>query len=137
MKSRPLTWAWLRDWCVAWWHSGREDDDADVEDTPSDMGYATPVSVETPLPSSLSRGTSLNVIRDPYVPPTTPHSHHLHCLPQTARLQARSLSNDSVRFFTTCRFSISVENKQIGCLANPTINLVILNTTKVLRLWFT
>ncbi|XP_046670440.1 muscarinic acetylcholine receptor DM1 isoform X2 [Homalodisca vitripennis] len=109
-KAKPLTWAWVREWCIAWWHSGREDEDVDIEDTPSDMGYATPVSVETPLPSSLSRGTSLNVIRDPYVPPQTPPSrihphgpivsHHVHydsrSLPSANRLQARSLSTDSV-----------------------------------------
>lgn len=116
-KARPLTWAWVRDWCVAWWHSGREEDEPDIEDTPSDMGYATPVSVETPLPSSLSRGTSLNVIRDPYVPPQTPPSrahphahththgpiasHHVHydsrSLPPANRMHTRSLSSDSVR----------------------------------------
>ncbi|XP_054273091.1 muscarinic acetylcholine receptor DM1 isoform X2 [Macrosteles quadrilineatus] len=113
-KAKALTWAWIREWCIAWWHSGREDEDPDIEDTPSDMGYATPVSVETPLPSSLSRGTSLNVIRDPYaagnVPPQTPPSrihphgpivsHHVHydgrSLPSANRLQARSLSTDSV-----------------------------------------
>ncbi|KAG8263812.1 Muscarinic acetylcholine receptor M5 [Homalodisca vitripennis] len=109
-RAKLLTWAWVREWCIAWWHSGREDEDVDIEDTPSDMGYATPVSVETPLPSSLSRGTSLNVIRDPYVPPQTPPSrihphgpivsHHVHydsrSLPSANRLQARSLSTDSV-----------------------------------------
>ncbi|GLV31824.1 muscarinic Acetylcholine Receptor A-type [Carabus blaptoides fortunei] len=58
----------VRAWCVAWWHSGREDSDTE-EDTPSEqnLGYATPVSVETPLQSSVSRCTSLNVIRDPSV----------------------------------------------------------------------
>ncbi|KAI5639513.1 7 transmembrane receptor (rhodopsin family) domain-containing protein [Phthorimaea operculella] len=60
-------WAAVRDWCVAWWHSGREDvEETEVEEEPSDPGYATPVSVETPLQSSVSRCTSLNVIRDPY-----------------------------------------------------------------------
>ncbi|KAG6440783.1 hypothetical protein O3G_MSEX001533 [Manduca sexta] len=57
----------VRAWCVAWWHSGREDtEDTEPEEEPSDPGYATPVSVETPLQSSVSRCTSLNVIRDPY-----------------------------------------------------------------------
>ncbi|PNF18549.1 Muscarinic acetylcholine receptor DM1 [Cryptotermes secundus] len=107
-KARPLTWAWVRDWCVAWWQSGREDDsmDPDYEDTPSDMGYATPVSVETPLQSSVSRCTSLNVIRDPYTSvqqqqQTPTRQHHLHhfdsrSLPASSRLAARSVSSDSV-----------------------------------------
>lgn len=60
----------VKAWCVAWWHSGREDSDTE-EDTPSEqnVGYATPVSIETPLQSSVSRCTSLNVIRDPYQQP--------------------------------------------------------------------
>ncbi|XP_021923374.1 muscarinic acetylcholine receptor DM1 [Zootermopsis nevadensis] len=106
-KARPLTWAWVRDWCVAWWQSGHEDEsiDPDYEDTPSDMGYATPVSVETPLQSSVSRCTSLNVIRDPYTSmqqqQTPTRQHHLHhydsrSLPASSRLAARSVSSDSV-----------------------------------------
>lgn len=107
-KARPLTWAWLRNWCVAWWHSGRDDDDCDIEDTPSDMGYATPVSAETPLPSSISRGTSLSVIRDQYMQtaPSRQHvAHHVHYdsrslpLPTANRLQARSLSSDMVSLY--------------------------------------
>ncbi|XP_014246886.1 muscarinic acetylcholine receptor DM1 [Cimex lectularius] len=105
-KPRPFTWRWIREWCIAWWHSGREDieGECELEDTPSDMGYATPVSVETPLQSSVSRCTSMNVIRDPYagggVPQTPRLAHHLHydsrSLPPTTRLQGRSLSTDSV-----------------------------------------
>jgi muscarinic acetylcholine receptor M3 len=79
--------------------------DPDYEDTPSDMGYATPVSVETPLQSSVSRCTSLNVIRDPYTSvqqqQTPTRQHHLHhfdsrSLPASSRLAARSVSSDSV-----------------------------------------
>lgn len=47
----------VKEWCIAWWHSGREDSDDycyEPED-PSDLGYATPVSIETPLQSSVSR----------------------------------------------------------------------------------
>uniref|UniRef100_A0A1B0CJX4 G-protein coupled receptors family 1 profile domain-containing protein n=1 Tax=Lutzomyia longipalpis TaxID=7200 RepID=A0A1B0CJX4_LUTLO len=47
----------VKDWCIAWWHSGREDSEDygyEAED-PSDLGYATPVSIETPLQSSVSR----------------------------------------------------------------------------------
>ncbi|XP_063222732.1 muscarinic acetylcholine receptor DM1 [Bacillus rossius redtenbacheri] len=89
--SRPLSWRWVRDWCVAWWHSGHEEE---YEDTASEMGYATPVSVETPLQSSVSRCTSLNVIRDPYAgqqPPQQTPTRHLQ-----QRLAARSVSSDSV-----------------------------------------
>lgn len=47
----------VKDWCIAWWHSGRDDSDDYVYDQeePSDLGYATPVSIETPLQSSVSR----------------------------------------------------------------------------------
>ena len=111
-KPRPLTWAWVRQWCVTWWHSGREDPGEDCEDTPSDMGYATPVSVETPLQSSVSRCTSLNVIRDPLR--SAGQHHAVNSISavtssaamdgesarvsrtQTARLANRSLSTDSV-----------------------------------------
>ncbi|XP_045522740.1 muscarinic acetylcholine receptor DM1 [Pieris brassicae] len=66
-QSRLRGWAAVRSWCVAWWHSGREDvEDTEPEEEPSDLGYATPVSVETPLQSTVSRCTSLNVIRDPF-----------------------------------------------------------------------
>lgn len=55
LSLQQLTgWAGIRAWCLAWWHSGRDDYDEDLED-PSDMGYATPVSIETPLQSSVSR----------------------------------------------------------------------------------
>jgi muscarinic acetylcholine receptor M3 len=69
------------------------------------MGYATPVSVETPLQSSVSRCTSLNVIRDPYTsvqqqqtPTRQLHLHHFdsRSLPASSRLAARSVSSDSV-----------------------------------------
>ncbi|XP_073955433.1 LOW QUALITY PROTEIN: muscarinic Acetylcholine Receptor, A-type [Choristoneura fumiferana] len=66
-RSQKKGFAAVRAWCVAWWHSGREDlEDTEPEEEPSDPGYATPVSVETPLQSTVSRCTSLNVIRDPY-----------------------------------------------------------------------
>ncbi|XP_063381632.1 muscarinic acetylcholine receptor DM1 isoform X2 [Cydia fagiglandana] len=66
-RSQKRGFAAVRAWCVAWWHSGREDlEDTEPEEEPSDPGYATPVSVETPLQSTVSRCTSLNVIRDPY-----------------------------------------------------------------------
>lgn len=50
-------YAGVKDWCIAWWHSGRDDSDdyAYDQEEPSDLGYATPVSIETPLQSSVSR----------------------------------------------------------------------------------
>nr|NP_523844.2 muscarinic acetylcholine Receptor, A-type, isoform B [Drosophila melanogaster]P16395.2 RecName: Full=Muscarinic acetylcholine receptor DM1 [Drosophila melanogaster]AAM68310.1 muscarinic acetylcholine Receptor, A-type, isoform B [Drosophila melanogaster] len=58
----------IKEWCIAWWHSGREDSDdfAYEQEEPSDLGYATPVTIETPLQSSVSRCTSMNVMRDNY-----------------------------------------------------------------------
>ncbi|XP_034108663.1 muscarinic acetylcholine receptor DM1 isoform X1 [Drosophila albomicans] len=58
----------VKEWCIAWWHSGREDSDdfAYEPEEPSDLGYATPVTIETPLQSSVSRCTSMNVMRDNY-----------------------------------------------------------------------
>lgn len=47
----------IKEWCIAWWHSGRDDSDDyhyEMED-PSDLGYATPMSIETPLQSSVPR----------------------------------------------------------------------------------
>uniref|UniRef100_A0A1S4MUW4 G-protein coupled receptors family 1 profile domain-containing protein n=2 Tax=Pediculus humanus subsp. corporis TaxID=121224 RepID=A0A1S4MUW4_PEDHC len=135
--ARPFTWAWIRDWCISWWHAGREDDVEEYEDTPSDMGYATPVSVETPLQSSVSRCTSLNVIREPYAhsfgnfQPATPRSHHVvhhnfdsRSLPTANRLTSRSLSNDSV--YTIL---IRLPSDSAGCNGNgpadgPSIKMI-------------
>ncbi|XP_055592491.1 muscarinic acetylcholine receptor DM1 [Uranotaenia lowii] len=99
----------IKEWCIAWWHSGREDSDEygyDAEE-PSDLGC-----------------TSLNVIRDPYVTtgrgnvvsmipdisptpmrPTLPPMSHMQdmhgprdsrSLPNSNRLGSRSVSQDSV-----------------------------------------
>ncbi|EJY58035.1 AAEL017181-PA, partial [Aedes aegypti] len=127
LPRKPTTFfGGIKEWCIAWWHSGREDSDEygyDAEE-PSDLGYATPVSIETPLPSSVTRCTSLNVIRDPYgttgrgnvvsmIPdisptpmrPTLPPMAHLQdmhgprdsrSLPNSNRLGSRSVSQDSV-----------------------------------------
>ncbi|GAB0090039.1 Muscarinic acetylcholine receptor DM1 [Sergentomyia squamirostris] len=113
----------IKEWCVAWWHSGREDsEDYGYEaEEPSDLGYATPVSIETPLQSSVSRCTSMNVIRDPYAPgrpglvstipdvsptpqrptsmaqvPEVPGARDSRSLPTPNRLGSRSVSQDSV-----------------------------------------
>ncbi|KAJ8921603.1 hypothetical protein NQ315_010511 [Exocentrus adspersus] len=109
-----LSGVWrIREWCVAWWHSGREDSDTE-EESPSEQcqGCVTPVSLDTPLQSSVSRCTSLNVIRDPYLSglsaqrdhalnqanmtPTRLAARDSRSLPTTNRLVNRSISSDSV-----------------------------------------
>lgn len=47
----------IKEWFFEWWHSGRDDSDdyAYEAEEPSDLGYATPVSIETPIQSSVSR----------------------------------------------------------------------------------
>ncbi|CAH0552844.1 unnamed protein product [Brassicogethes aeneus] len=117
-RKRPIRGGWLggvyriRSWCVAWWHSGREDSDTE-EESPSEQGQGciTPVSLDTPLQSSVSRCTSLNVIRDPYttistqrdltltqsnMTPTRLAPRDSRSLPTGNRLAGRSVSNDSV-----------------------------------------
>ncbi|KAK5650257.1 hypothetical protein RI129_001286 [Pyrocoelia pectoralis] len=110
-----FSWFWrIRAWCVAWWHSGREDSDTE-EESPSEQapGCATPMSLETPLQSSVSRCTSLNVIRDPYAMGLSPQQREFalaqtnmtptrltprdtRSLPAANRLTGRSISSDSV-----------------------------------------
>lgn len=85
---RLLTWSWLRDWCVDWWHSGRDDeydeeDDQTPSDVPGGISYGTTVS----------RSTSLNVIHQQ---PTTPPPIKSYHAVNNNRLTNRSLSNDSV-----------------------------------------
>ncbi|XP_037024324.1 muscarinic acetylcholine receptor DM1 isoform X2 [Bradysia coprophila] len=102
-------YAGIKDWCIAWWHSGRDDSDdyAYDQEEPSDLGC-----------------TSLNVIRDPYStgrpglvsiipdasptparPPLAPLSQlqehqqgarDSRSLPNSNRLGSRSVSQDSV-----------------------------------------
>lgn len=58
-------------WCIAWWHSGRDDEDEDeefvgLESSRTGPGYEevlTPLSVETSLPSTVSRCTSLSAMQ--------------------------------------------------------------------------
>ncbi|XP_050498806.1 muscarinic acetylcholine receptor DM1 [Diabrotica virgifera virgifera] len=101
----------IREWCVAWWHSGREDSSDTEEESPSEQGQGciTPVSLDTPLQSSVSRCTSLNVIRDTYVATQRDHTfvqanmtptrlapRDSRSLPTGNRLTGRSVSTDSV-----------------------------------------
>ncbi|XP_050533956.1 muscarinic acetylcholine receptor DM1 [Daktulosphaira vitifoliae] len=85
---RLLTWSWLRDWCVDWWHSGRDDDyDEEDDQTPSDVPGGTSYG------TTVSRSTSLNVIHQQ---PTTPPPLKSYHAVNNNRLANRSLSNDSV-----------------------------------------
>jgi hypothetical protein len=52
----------IKTWCVAWWHSGQEEDSfedfgdwVDYEGEQSYGEYGTPCSAETPVQSSVSR----------------------------------------------------------------------------------
>lgn len=87
---RLLTWSWLRDWCVDWWHSGRDDDyDEEDDQTPSDVPGGISYG------STVSRSTSLNVIHQQQ--PTTPTPiKSYHAVNNNNRLTRRSLSSDSV-----------------------------------------
>lgn len=70
-SHRPLSWTWLKLWCIAWWHSGREDEDDDEEiagqeSSRTGAGYEetlTPLSAETPLPSTVSRCPSISALQ--------------------------------------------------------------------------
>ncbi|CAH1999476.1 unnamed protein product [Acanthoscelides obtectus] len=80
----PLGGLWrIQAWCVAWWHSGREDASDTEEESPSEQGHGcvTPVSLDTPLQSTVSRCTSMNVISGGAIP------HHMQSSPQ--RMAAR------------------------------------------------
>jgi hypothetical protein len=57
----------IKNWCVAWWHSGQEEDSfedfgdwCDFEGEQSYAEYGTPVSAETPVQSSVSRSVQLS-----------------------------------------------------------------------------
>ncbi|XP_076666500.1 muscarinic Acetylcholine Receptor, A-type [Andrena cerasifolii] len=94
---RPFSWMWLKMWCIAWWHSGREDDEED------DHGYdkaATPLSAETPLTGTVSRSASLSGI-----PPATltldksmsiADNHEYIKSAKIGDLSTKSISSDSV-----------------------------------------
>ncbi|XP_043503246.1 muscarinic acetylcholine receptor DM1 isoform X2 [Polistes fuscatus] len=67
-KHRPFSWTWLKLWCIAWWHSGREDEEEDEEVGGPESSRTlhgnedtlTPLSAETPLTSTVSRCGSLS-----------------------------------------------------------------------------
>lgn len=102
-------------WCVAWWHSGREDDDEeeDIEGAESSRtghGYdeaITPLSAETPLTGTVSRSASLSGIHPTTLtvekPISTADNHDYKKTKRTDELSTRSNSNDSVcLYLLTC-----------------------------------
>ncbi|XP_034945736.1 muscarinic acetylcholine receptor DM1 isoform X2 [Chelonus insularis] len=69
-KHRPFSWTSFKKWCIAWWHSGREEDDEDDEIGGTEVSSRTvhpeyeetltPISVETPFTSIVSQYPSLS-----------------------------------------------------------------------------
>jgi muscarinic acetylcholine receptor M3 len=103
-QHRPLSWTWLKLWCIAWWHSGRDDEDEDEEiagqeSSRTGVGYEetlTPLSAETPLPSTMSRCPSLSAIQAAGA--TLDKVAALHEYKKSARpTDLKTISSDSVR----------------------------------------
>lgn len=42
--GQPSCYGSLKNWCIAWWHSGRDYDEHYEQDEQSDIGYATHIS---------------------------------------------------------------------------------------------
>lgn len=108
-------------WCIAWWHSGREDEDDDEEiagpeSSRTGIGYEdtlTPMSAETPLPSTVSRCPSLSAIQATGIAldkAVVPHEYKRPARP----VDLKTISNDSVR--DSCiRFHLEIDfGKQIS-----------------------
>lgn len=90
-------------WCIAWWHSGREDEDEDEEiagpeSSRTVAGYEetlTPLSAETPLPST--ECPSLNVIQTTGIVLDKVVAQHDYKRPIRPIDLTKTISNDSVR----------------------------------------
>lgn len=101
LQYRPFSWTWLKMWCIAWWHSGREDEDDDddiggPESSRTGAGYEdtlTPLSVETPLPSTVSRCPSLSAIQATGI--ALDRAQH-ECKRPTRSADLKTISSDSV-----------------------------------------
>ncbi|KAI4473385.1 hypothetical protein M0802_016146 [Mischocyttarus mexicanus] len=114
-KHRPFSWTWLKLWCIAWWHSGREDEEEDEEiggpeSSRTIHGYEdtlTPLSVETPLTSTVSRCGSLHGVHTAAIDVsgggiTTQHCYYGDSKKSTrsgGELSTKSISSDSVCVF--------------------------------------
>nr|XP_050854072.1 muscarinic acetylcholine receptor DM1 isoform X1 [Vespula vulgaris]XP_050854073.1 muscarinic acetylcholine receptor DM1 isoform X1 [Vespula vulgaris]XP_050854074.1 muscarinic acetylcholine receptor DM1 isoform X1 [Vespula vulgaris]XP_050854075.1 muscarinic acetylcholine receptor DM1 isoform X1 [Vespula vulgaris]XP_050854076.1 muscarinic acetylcholine receptor DM1 isoform X1 [Vespula vulgaris]XP_050854077.1 muscarinic acetylcholine receptor DM1 isoform X1 [Vespula vulgaris]XP_050854078.1 mu len=107
-KHRPFSWTWLKLWCIAWWHSGREDEEEDEEvcgpeSSRTAHGYEdtlTPLSAETPLTSTVSRCDSLNAMHSTAltIEKTAGTGEHLESKKsaRSGELSTKSISSDSV-----------------------------------------
>jgi hypothetical protein len=103
-------------WCVAWWHSGREDEDEEEdedeggcqESSRTAAGYddtLTPVSLETPVASVMSRcdsfgvvqSTSLNLDRLEQQEYVRPSALRTSGAAGAATITGKNMTNDSVR----------------------------------------
>lgn len=104
-QHRPFSWTWLKMWCIAWWHSGRDDEDEDEEiagpeSSRTGIGYEdtlTPLSAETPLPSTVSRCPSISAIQTTGIvldKVATPHEYKRPARP--GDLTTKTTSSDSV-----------------------------------------
>ncbi|XP_071562548.1 muscarinic acetylcholine receptor DM1 isoform X2 [Temnothorax nylanderi] len=102
-SHRPFSWTWLKMWCIAWWHSGREDEDDDEEiagpeSSRTGVGYEdtlTPLSAETPLPSTVSRCPSLSAIQATGIVLDKAALQHEYKRP-TRPVDLKTISSDSV-----------------------------------------
>ncbi|XP_071639159.1 muscarinic acetylcholine receptor DM1-like isoform X1 [Temnothorax longispinosus] len=102
-SHRPFSWTWLKMWCIAWWHSGREDEDDDeeiagAESSRTGVAYEdtlTPLSAETPLPSTVSRCPSLSAIQATGIVLDKAVLQHEYKRP-TRPVDLKTISSDSV-----------------------------------------
>ncbi|KAG5346857.1 ACM1 protein, partial [Acromyrmex charruanus] len=103
-SHRPFSWTWLKMWCIAWWHSGRDDEDDDEEiagpeSSHTGAGYEdtlTPLSAETPLPSTVSRCPSLSTIQTTGIAlDKTALQHELYKRPARS-VDLRNISSDTI-----------------------------------------
>lgn len=95
-------------WCIAWWHSGRDDDedDEDIEGAESSRtghGYdeaITPLSAETPLTGTVSRSASLSGIHPGSITAeksvSIADNHEYKKWGKPGELSTQSISSDSV-----------------------------------------
>ncbi|XP_047355834.1 muscarinic acetylcholine receptor DM1 isoform X1 [Vespa velutina] len=107
-KHRPFSWTWLKLWCIAWWHSGREDEEDDEEvcgpeSSRTVHGYEdtlTPLSAETPLTSTVSRCDSLSAMHSTAltIEKTIGTGEHVESKKpaRSGELSTKSISSDSV-----------------------------------------
>lgn len=102
-KHRPFSWTWLKMWCVAWWHSGREDEDDEDDIGGPESSKAgceetlTPISAETPITATESRCPSLSVIQATSLPLDKVTATAVE-LNSDYKTTTRTAGNDSVCF---------------------------------------